>query len=368
MKTPLPGRHEVPLGIPLEVELHDGYCSAPVEAVLGFLKEVHHVRRAIQERGLQLSDAQGIQGGVQSFGVTRVDDVKDPAQPVTEGSEPPVMPVLNEVLALLESAGAMTSTGVPVHLPLSTSIVHATANDAKLEQAGTSSNLPHAGNPSGSDAMSTAAGSDPSSDGIERRSHPHVAGPEAASAPNLGTYAGAVDGTADDLVQSAIAGDSVSSAPERGQVATADLPTPHEVTVLPSVETDQQEGSENRLAAGSLDPNRERILRKVASGPSWVLLNGVKTPWSSNVAKASDCHVRKTPKSVPLQPVGTEVHCISSNHRRYHPQDPADAAAVEAGTIVIVESCSTEHMLFAGRDALILQRELELPEDDPAAS
>jgi hypothetical protein len=68
-----------------------------------------------------------------------------------------------------------------------------------------------------------------------------------------------------------------------------------------------------------------------------------------------------------LEPVGSEVHLISSNRRRYHPEDATDASAVEAGNTVIVESCSTEHVLFAGRDALTLQRELDLPED-PSAS
>lgn len=371
MQTPRPGPNAETLGIGVAAELHDGYCSASVAAVVGFLNQVNHVRLALMEVGVRLADAQCIQEGHQIFGLIRVDNTQGAVGPDTESSELSVMPVVNRVHTLLEASGAiadgtMAFTGVAAHAPKSNDIVQ-TVDDAAVEQSGASPNPPDAGSPPGSYTTSTAATSEPGSHDIENRPHAHAVGPAYVSSPDVGTPDGDVDEMANGVLQKTIDGEAASLPLEPGHVATAEMSTDDPATALPSSTIDQQQGSVNRPIAGGTDPDSKRIRRKVAAGPTSVLLNGVPTAWSSTVSKPSGCQARKTPTSVTLEPVGSEVHLISSDHRRYHPEDAADASAVEAGNTVIVESCSTEHVLFAGRDALTLQRKLDLPED-PSAS
>lgn len=111
--------------------------------------------------------------------------------------------------------------------------------------------------------------------------------------------------------------------------------------------------------------NMELIRRRVAGGPNYVLLNGKPTPWSANLTTSARGNPRPKPQPVVIEPVGNEVHLITSGNRRYHPEDEAEVSAVEPGSRIVVEACSTERILFAESDALILQRELEFPEDQP---
>lgn len=105
------------------------------------------------------------------------------------------------------------------------------------------------------------------------------------------------------------------------------------------------------------------IRRRVAGGPSYVVLDGKPTPWSANLTTPARGNHRPEPQPVAVEPAGDEVHLITSSNRRYHPEDAADVSEVEPGSTVVVEACSTERVLFVGSDALILQRVLEFPED-----
>lgn len=102
----------------------------------------------------------------------------------------------------------------------------------------------------------------------------------------------------------------------------------------------------------------ELIRRRIASGPSYVLLDGKATPWSATVANFARGNLRPKPQPVVIEPVGSEVHLITGK-RRYHPEDATDVSAVKPGSRVIVEAGSTERMLFVDP---ILQIEMDLPE------
>lgn len=111
----------------------------------------------------------------------------------------------------------------------------------------------------------------------------------------------------------------------------------------------------------------EKIRVGIQPGPETVLLSGALTPWSPVPAKPMGRKRRTVPMPLTLEPVCSEIHLISSNSRRYHPEDARDASAVTPGSTVIVESCSTERVLFATKDSLILQGDLDF-RDDQAAS
>ena len=235
------------IGIPLAIELHRGHCSIAVDALSDFLNDAIQTQRALRGMGVDLSDAQSIQEGVQLFGLVRLGDLGENAPagvPATnDESELTTKPAVTLVRACLKSAGAMAAP---------------------------------------------------------------------ASSPTRNT-----------------------------------VPEPPSTAGAPA----SIEGLDFEL-----------IRRRVAGGPDYVLLDGKPTPWSANLANPARCHPRPKPQPVAIEPVCSEVHLITSGNRRYHPGDAEDVSAVEAGSRVMVEACSTERMLFAGGDALVLQTELDLAE------
>lgn len=111
----------------------------------------------------------------------------------------------------------------------------------------------------------------------------------------------------------------------------------------------------------------DRIRNRVSGGPDFVWIDGRLTPWSRYLPKPVSGTPRSAPQPVAIEPVCNEIHLISSSNRRYHPEDAADASAVEPGSTVIVEACTTEQMLFAGSDVLVFQSELEFPDGEMAS-
>lgn len=132
----------------------------------------------------------------------------------------------------------------------------------------------------------------------------------------------------------------------------------------PTFNADNETRSTYDAAARIGDLDMDRIRNRVAGGPDLVWIDGRPTPWSRNLPKPANGTPRSAPQPVAIEPVCNEIHLISSGNRRYHPEDAADALAVEPGSTVIVEACTTEQMLFAGSDVLVFQPELELPYGD----
>lgn len=128
----------------------------------------------------------------------------------------------------------------------------------------------------------------------------------------------------------------------------------------PTFNADNETRSTCDAAARIRNLDMDRIRKRVSGGPDIVWIDGRPTPWSRNLPKPTSGTPRSAPPPVAIEPVCNEIHLISSGNRRYHPEHTADAAAVEPGSTVIVEACTTEQMLFAGNDVMVFQPELEL--------
>ena len=108
----------------------------------------------------------------------------------------------------------------------------------------------------------------------------------------------------------------------------------------------------------------KKLRECLANGPVRVLLNGTATPWSENLARPEHNPPPPGARFVVVREVGRTTHLITEDKRRYHPHDSSEAAAVEPGSTVMVENCTTESMLFADTSALSVQGELELSSEN----